>query len=167
VTLVSARHSLRQFPLHPYSWRPQAFISECRQHLFHKVMEVFPRHECVDAPCASPEVHRVSEWRHRCLSRLRFLRSAGRPAAQPEATTCPWWPDGGPAMSSDYVLTPKIRFSFTRTTECSRPQSLRSTSLTPLLSSVEARAAPTVAGDAILANHTQRGASTARALRET
>jgi len=28
-------------------------------------------------PRASPEVHRVSEWRHRCVSRLRFPRSLG------------------------------------------------------------------------------------------
>src|ERR1035437_10572494 len=31
------------------------------------------------APCASPEAHRVSEWGHRCLSRLKFLRFPGRP----------------------------------------------------------------------------------------
>jgi hypothetical protein len=30
-------------------------------------------------PCASPEPHKVSEWGHRCLSRLRFLRPKGRP----------------------------------------------------------------------------------------
>jgi hypothetical protein len=30
------------------------------------------------AACASPEVHRVSEWRHRCLSRLTFPRSPGQ-----------------------------------------------------------------------------------------
>jgi hypothetical protein len=29
--------------------------------------------------CASPESHKVSEWGHRCLSRLRFLRPKGRP----------------------------------------------------------------------------------------
>lgn len=30
-------------------------------------------------PCASPEPHKVSGRGHRCLSRLRFLRSPGRP----------------------------------------------------------------------------------------
>jgi hypothetical protein len=33
----------------------------------------------VEASCASLESHTVSQWRHRCLGRLRFRRPPGRP----------------------------------------------------------------------------------------
>ena len=58
-------------------------------------------------------------------------------------------------MPSDSVPIPTIRFSFTKTTECRRSQSLRPTSLTHFVSLVEAGSVPTLADAAILAIDSQ------------
>jgi hypothetical protein len=54
-------------------------------------------------------------------------------------------------MPSDYVLIPTDRFSFTKSTECGQRRSLQPTSLTHLISLVEAGSVPTLSDAAILA----------------
>lgn len=85
------------------------------------------------------------------LSRVSAVFITGTRAAQLEATACPSSYDGGSAMPSDQDLIPTVRFSFTKTTGCSQTQSLQPTSLTHLISLVEAGSVPTLAESAILA----------------
>jgi transposase InsO family protein len=135
VIVSSERHARRLL------WEFQVWYKRHRLHL--ALEKDAPDHRPVEPP-EMGEV--VSE------PRLGGLIT-GTPATQPEATACRRWHDSGSAMPSDSVPIPTVGFSFTKTMESRRSQSLQSSSLTRLISLVEAGSVPTLAEAAVLAIH--------------